>query len=328
MLYLDSAHLDQIGIPWADIITSVADAVQCLRSGDVAQPLKPYLRFRNPTNRIIAMPAFVGGAVNMAGIKWIASFPGNLEKGMARANSVVILNDPDTGVPVCTINAGTLSAIRTAAVSGLMVREFERVRPLDRFTVGITGWGPIGRHHGRMLSELYGDRITELLVYDRRPVVQAQDIGGCTIRAVESWQQAYAPADVFVSCTVSDHRYIDLPPKPRSLQLNVSLRDYTPEIMEYVRSGIVVDDWVEVCRENTDIEAMHLKYGLCAADTLSIADVLLDQALAAVPLETPIMFNPMGMAIFDIAIATFYYRKALALGIGQALGGPSAACGG
>lgn len=319
MLYLDSSHLDCLGSPWVDILLYLEDAVHCLRAGDVAQPLKPYLRYRNPVNRIIAMPAFVGGITNMAGLKWIASFPGNLDKGLARAHSVVVLNDVDTGIPICTINAGALSAIRTTAVSALIMRYFELERSIDGATVGIVGWGPIGRRHHQMIADLYGNRVARVLVYDLRSIQKACIPGHPATQVVNSWQEAYRLADVFITCTVSDRRYIDLPPKPGSLHLNVSLRDYMPATFEYLRSSIVVDDWEEVCRENTDIEAMHLQQGLVAADTRNIADIVCDQALASFLPEVPIMFNPMGMAIFDIAVATFYYRKAVTSGIGATL---------
>ena len=299
---------------------ALEDAVRCLRAGDVAQPLKPYLRYRDPANRIIAMPAFVGGSVNMAGLKRISSFPGNLAQGLARAHSVVILNDADTGAPVSIINAGALSAIRTAAVSALMIRHFERERSLDGATVGIAGWGPIGRTHHRMIADLFGDRIAEVRVYDRHPNVAIEPTtAGPALRSVGTWQEAYRSADVFITCTVSDHRYIDLPPKLGSLQLNVSLRDYLPNFIEHVRSSIVVDDWTEVCRENTDIELMHLRHGLAATETRTLADVVCDRALAAFAPETPIMFNPMGMAVFDITVATLYFRMAQSAGVGVTL---------
>ena len=151
MLYLNEKDLLKIGLHWNETIDTIEKAVHCLDQKDFVQPIKPYLRYRDLTNRIIALIAFVGGEINLAGIKWIASFPDNIDHGLPRAHSVVILNEADTGVPVATINTALLSIVRTASVSGLMIRYFLKARPQKNANVAIMGWGPIGRHHYQMV---------------------------------------------------------------------------------------------------------------------------------------------------------------------------------
>jgi len=110
---------------------------------------------------------------------------------------------------------------------------------------------------------------------------------------------------------------VDEKPKDGSLLLNVSLRDFKTSVYDYVKNGIIVDDWTEVCREKTDIEFLHLEKGLEEKDTKSIIDVVCSDCLKGYDSSQPIMFNPMGMGIFDIAIATYYYEKSIELGIGK-----------
>lgn len=321
MIYLDESDIKKIGFDWQETISVIEQAVMCLNGNDFSQPVKPYLRYRNRINRIIAMPAFVGGDVNSSGIKWIASFPGNIEKGIPRAHSVVILNDADTGEPTGIINTALLSIIRTASVSGLMIRYFNKVRDLDVINVGITGWGPIGWHHLKMCMDLLAGKIARIFLYDIR------DIDASTIDAsirdkvtiTDSWQDAYEDADIFITCTVSDAPYIDKPPKQGSLQLNVSLRDYKSGIYDYVADTIIVDDWEEVCREKTDIEMIHIEKGLKEEDTRSIIDVVANNCLASYEPGAAVMFNPMGMAVFDIALGKYYIDRALEEKIGRVL---------
>ncbi|MFC1580704.1 2,3-diaminopropionate biosynthesis protein SbnB [Thermodesulfobacteriota bacterium] len=320
MIYLNEKDILKIGINWEETVDAIEKAVKCLNNKDYAQPVKPYLRYREPVNRIIAMPAFVGGDVDLAGIKWIASFPGNIDNNIPRAHSVVVINQADTGIPIAIINTPLLSVIRTSSVTGLMIRHFLKTRPMDNINVGIIGWGPIGQYHFKMVTELLKDKVANVSLYDLRGV--NKDLVDSDykdkITVADNWQDAYRDADIFMTCTVSKAPYIDEKPKPGSLQLNVSLRDFKVDICDYTKA-IIVDDWEEICREKTDIEMMHLEKGLQEEDTKSIADVVSNNCMADYPEDEAVMFNPMGMAVFDIATAGYYLDKAKAMGVGQDL---------
>lgn len=312
MLYINKENVMEMGIDWHECVSAVEEAVRCMANDDTAQPIKPYLRFRDLKNRIIAMPAFVGGKFDVAGIKWIASFPDNIHKNKPRANSVIILNKADSGEPFAILNTALISVIRTASVSGLLVKYFAQNKELQDLTVGITGWGPIGQHHYKMCKELLGDKVASYKLYDLREIDTScfDEAELDKIEVVSDWESAYVDADIFMTCTVSKERYIDRKPKAGSLQLNVSLRDYKESVFEHVSKAIIVDEWEEICRENTDVEHFHKTKGLQKEDTRSIIDVVMNDCLAEYPEEQPVMFNPMGMAVFDMAIASSYYHKA------------------
>lgn len=322
MRYLNEQDILKVRIDWNKTIDVIEDTVKCLNKNDFVQPIKPYLRYRNLENRIIAMPAFLGGNFNMAGIKWIASFPENTSKGIARAHCVVVLNDVDTGKPVSIINTALLSIIRTASVSGLIMRYYDQARKLERFNLGIIGWGPIGRKHFELFLDLYGDRIDTIFLYDIRPIINKEEVDlryRNKVVITTNWEEAYRDADVFITCTVSLERYIDQQPKQGSLQLNVSLRDYKLNIFDHVKNGIIVDDWDEVCREDTDIEYMHIEKGLQKNDTKTLRDVVCYNYINDFKKDQTVMFNPMGMGVFDVAIATYYLRQAESRNVGTIL---------
>jgi ornithine cyclodeaminase len=322
MLYLNTESIKEIGVDWAQAINVIRSAIFALHANDYAQPIKPYLRYGDIKNRIIAMPAYVGGGNPVAGIKWIASFPDNIHKNKQRAHSVTVLNEHDSGRPFCIINTAAVSAIRTAAVSGLMITEYLKVKKgNERLTVGIIGFGPIGRMHLDMVAGVLEDRLEKVLLYDLKTVDASSIPEGLQNKVVlcESWEDCYREANIFITCTVSDKPYINIKPLSGSLQLNVSLRDYKPEMRQYMDT-IIVDEWEEVCRQNTDIENMHKTTGLQKEDTLSMAEVVCQNALQQLSSDDAvIMVNPMGMAMFDMAIGEYYYRKALNQGIGLEL---------
>ena len=129
-----------------DMALAVDDIEEVFRlhaRGDYVLPTKAVLRWGDVASemsrgRINAMPGYVGGRFDMAGVKWIASFPANIDRGMPRASGVTILNDPATGVPVAVIDGTLISAMRTGAVSGVASRHLARE---DAGVVGIIGAG-------------------------------------------------------------------------------------------------------------------------------------------------------------------------------------------
>lgn len=310
MIYANESHIEEVGIDWSELVDVVEESVMCLNDGDFAQPVKPYLRYRDKANRIIAMPAFIGGKFNKAGIKWISSFPGNIKQGIPRAHSVIVLNDVDTGKPEAFFNTPLLSIIRTAAVSGLVAKKFLAQRKKEKIKVGIVGFGPIGINHYKLFSKMFGDIIDAIYIYDSNGITdKSKHFTDNKPVLVDSWQEAYRDSDIFITCTVSERPYIDEKPKAGSLLLNVSLRDYTGSVLEHVKSSIIVDDWDEVCRENTDIQRFHLDFGLEKNQTYSISDVVCNNLFDELTDNRPVMFNPMGMAIFDVSVATYYLEK-------------------
>jgi len=317
MIYLNDEHIRRIGVSWPLLAERIERVLKLFGTPDVVQPVKPYLRFGHAANRIIAMPAYVGGEIGISGIKWIASFPGNVGRGLPRAHGTIVLNDTGTGKPVAVLNGGMLNELRTAAVSAVMLKAYFETRSLDRCRVGLIGWGPIGRRQLEMLFALFGDRIGSARLFDLRgiPEKSAKEIGGSGTEVASSWQEAYRGSDIVLTCTASEERYIDEPPAPGALLLNVSLRDYKPESIRGIRA-IVVDSWREVCRENTDIERMHLDAGLEERDVLTLKDVVHEGALRTIDRAQPVFFNPMGMAAFDLAVAAHYAAEAGRLGIG------------
>ena len=91
------------------------------------------------------MPAYLGDAFDVAGIKWISSFPENVRHGVPRASAVLVLNDCANGYPFACLEASIVSAARTAASAVLAARACAEGRPRPQ-TLGIVGNGLIARY--------------------------------------------------------------------------------------------------------------------------------------------------------------------------------------
>ena len=85
----------------SEIVALVEATYRWHAAGESVNPPSYFLRFPDrPTARIIALPASLGGEVQVDGLKWISSFPGNVDAGIPRASAVLILNDRDDRLPV------------------------------------------------------------------------------------------------------------------------------------------------------------------------------------------------------------------------------------
>jgi N-[(2S)-2-amino-2-carboxyethyl]-L-glutamate dehydrogenase len=284
--------------------------------GREAQPLKPYLRWREQghiADRIIAMPGYVGGETAMAGIKWIGSKHDNPSvRGIERASAVIVLNDPETHYPVAIMEGGEVSGQRTAGVTVLAAEYLARA---GFARVGLVGCGFIGRLHALGLLESF-ESIRSLFLYDLEEGSARRLAGELSGRGVDvtvcgSAEEAVRAGEVVVPCTVTDTPYIRMDwIAPGAFVSNISIMDVEPEVYLGVEK-LLVDDWEQANREKKTINRLVLA-GKLSRERLhaELGDVVRGARPGREDPDERIMLNPMGMAIEDVACAAAVYRQA------------------
>jgi ornithine cyclodeaminase/alanine dehydrogenase-like protein (mu-crystallin family) len=154
--------------------------------------------------------AAAGTGSDLLGIKWVAGFPENRSRGLPAIHAVVVLSDPATGEPRAILDGGPITALRTAAVSGVAMARFG---PIAAATAGaadhpsavaIVGAGVQGRSHLEVVGHvLPGAAVT---IVDRHPERAAalaetarQTTGIASAQATSDAAGATRPADVVIT---------------------------------------------------------------------------------------------------------------------------------
>lgn len=120
-----------------------------------------------------AMPAHLRSDApegDLVGMKWVAGYATNLELGLPAIGAIVLVNDPQTGVPVAMLDGGPITAERTAAVSGVAIRRFGPAAAAGggaATQVAILGAGVQARSHLPVLGAVLPG--ATLHVFDRAP---------------------------------------------------------------------------------------------------------------------------------------------------------------
>ena len=301
-----------------DCIEIVRDAYLAHADGRSVNPDSYFLRFpEKPDSRIIALPAYIGNGFDVAGLKWIASYPGNVQRGFPRASAVLVLNDYDTGYPFAILESSIISAARTAA-SAVLAAYWLSGRSRRAHSLGIVGTGFIARYVYDFLIDT-GWTIDELRLHDKSPL-EAEKFknAGCradrhrAIAIVPDVAQLVRACDLILFTTVAstphvtDARLFEHNP----LVLHVSLRDLAPEIL--LASQNVVDDVEHVMKADTSPHLAEQLTGSRNFVTGTLADIVLGRR--SVDRSRPIVFSPFGMGILDLAVGKWVYDQAVAAG--------------
>ena len=161
LLYLSQAEVVQAGVTMREVIEAIEGMFREKAAGRYEMPPKPGVH-PQPDAFIHAMPAFIP-ALGSVGVKWVSGYPQNQRKGLPYISGLLILNDPDTGIPTAVMDCVWITAVRTGAATAVAARCLARP---DSRTLGILGCGVQGRSNVEALREVF--RIERVFAYDVR----------------------------------------------------------------------------------------------------------------------------------------------------------------
>lgn len=328
LLFLNDQAMNKAGVHnMTAAIHDVEQAYMLDQSGDVINPGKCVLRWgktvedENVMGRINAMPGYVGGEYNMAGIKWIGSGPMNYKKGLPRASVTVILNDPDTKLPVCVADGTAISAVRTGASGGVAIKLLSRN---DARVMTICGAGAQA-YTQLEAAVLVRPTIDTVYVYDIREenaqrfaAVNSEKYPNIRFIVTSDVETAAKESDIIDCVTLATEPFI----KGQWLKkgaLVMNMADYEVDHECVKRADkLVVDFWEGIKHRMISTVALMWKDGLVRDEDIyaELGQILNGSKSPRENDEEIIYFNAVGAGILDIAVAARCYQVAKQAGFG------------
>ena len=289
--------------------------------------------------RFMAMPAYLGGSYQMAGMKWYGSNVENKKVGLPRSILMMILNDKDTGAPLALMSANLVSAYRTGGIPGVGAKYLARK---DSRVVSIIGPGVMGKTSlaafvsvcpnldtvkikGRSQRSL--DAFTRFI---REELPQIKNIEIC-----DSVEEAAKDSDIISFTTtvrddVSSFPYIngDWIKKGALISMPSAARfddDFLAGCKLVVDNSKLYEAWEEEYPYPTypQVQIIGTKFTdlkhdgkIKAEDIIDITDIIEKRHPGRTSDDEIIVYSVGGMPVEDIAWGGTVYRNAVKLGIG------------
>ncbi len=303
----------------------------------------PEMPVDGPDRRFMAMPAYLGGKFDMAGVKWYGSNAANREKGLPRSILMLTLNDKDTGAPLAFMSANILSAYRTGAVPGVGFKYFARE---DAEVMGIVGPGvmsltalaaAVAVRPGLKTVKVKGRGKASLEKFIAHAKAEHPQLD---IYAVETIEEAVRDADIVSVSTSTPTGDPALYPyiaeawiKPGAIiESTAALRfddDFIINRARTVTDNIMLyEAWEEEMKPNAyntiPIPAVHVE-DLIAEGKMKpeqiddLGDILLGRVPVHRKDDEIVIYSVGGMPTEDVAWGSIVYRNALEKGIGTKL---------
>ena len=320
VLIINGAEVRQL-LPMRECIDVMADALTALARGDAILPLRPILWLPEKVGALGMMPSYLGN-IQAVGLKVVTVFPGNHGTKYDSHQGAVLLFETKHGQLLSMMDASSITAIRTAAVSGLATRLLARD---DAHTLAILGSGVQARTHLAAMLEVRP--IKTVLVWSRnRENVEkfvrreAKD-RSIQVTAANSAKEAVAGADIICTTTSSREPVLQgewISPGAHINAVGSSVA-FTRELdtAAVTNARLYVDRRESTLNESGDFIIAKKEGAIDDSHIVGeIGDILTGKVSGRASDNEITLFKSLGLSVEDLAAANHIYQKATSANAG------------
>lgn len=320
LLLINQAEVQQL-LPMSECVDVMAEALKTLARGDAILPLRPVLWLPEKVGALGMMPAYLGD-LQAFGLKVVSVFPGNHGTEYDSHQGAVLLFEAKYGRLLAVIDASAITAIRTAAVTGVATRWLAREAASD---LAILGSGVQARTHLEAMRLVRSLR--RVRVWSRDPERTRQfaeresQRHGLTIEPMPTAEAAVKGADLICTTTAAREPVLRGAWLAEGAHVNAigSSVPFTRELdtAAMVRAKLFVDRRESALHEAGDF-LFPKQEGAIGDEHIrgELGEVLLGLRPGRESAAEITVFKSLGLAVEDLAAAHYIYRNALERGRG------------
>jgi ornithine cyclodeaminase len=319
MLILNAQEVERL-LDMPGCMEAMEEALISLHRGDFVLPLRPLVKAPDANHLLGLMPTYRGGERPLYGLKTVAVFPDNAARGLDPHQGTVTLYDGGTGQVVAVMNASPITAIRTAAVSGIATRALARA---DSQVLAIVGAGHQAHPHIKAMLEA---RQFEQIKIAARSLESAEKLASewPLAVAVDSAEEALRDADVVCTVTSSAEPVVlgDWLKPGAHVNAVGACFPHTRELDGAAMArATLFTDRRESCEKEAGDYIQAVAEGAIAEGHIraELGQVLAGDAPGRGSEEEITVFESLGLAVEDLAAAEFLVRRAAETGAGTTL---------
>jgi ornithine cyclodeaminase len=323
ILVLSQAQVEAL-LPMPDCMEAVAGALRALSAGDARLPLRTIVPLPDGRGVFGAMPAWVGEPATL-GIKVITVFPGNEGSRLDSHQGAVLLFDTADGRLLAVLDASSITAIRTAAASGVATRALAREGPADLALLGAGVQALTHLEAMRVARPLARVRVWSRRAERARAFARtAHERLGETVEPVERAEDAVRGASLVCTVTSSREPVLRgewLSPGAHVNAVGASQRVARELDAEAVRRARLFVDRRESALAEAGDFLQARDEGVVGDDHIvaELGEVLLGSDPGRRSPGEITLFKSVGVAVEDLAAARVVYAGAMAAGTGTRL---------
>jgi ornithine cyclodeaminase len=312
-------------LPMSDCIELMAGTFAELAAGRTGQPLRTVMRLPGGRGLLGLMPAHSAGRA-VTGVKALSVFPGNARVGLGSHQGVVLLFEAEHGRLLAVVDAESITALRTPAVSAVATRLLARD---GAATLALLGAG--AQALGHLAAIRLVRKIERAFVWDIHPERARAFAGalsedsGIPITAVASAQEAVAEADVICAVTPAKEPILRSAWVRPGTHVN-AVGACTPDARELdseliARARVFADSRESLLAESGDF-LIPLREGVIGGDHLrgELGALVTGTVAAREGGDDVTVFKSLGLGCEDLAVADVVYRRCVERGLGIAVG--------
>jgi ornithine cyclodeaminase len=310
-------------LPMDECVDLMETVLADLARGSVWQPLRFVIRPPEEPSLMGLMPAHRSAPAASYGLKVICIFPSNAERGIDLHQGGVLLFDGETGALRALLDASAVTAIRTAAVSGVATRLLARK---NSRRLAILGSGVQARSHLEAMAVV--GAFEEARVWSRTPdharTFAAEAEASFPVEAVETAEEALRDADVVVTATTSREPIVQRDWLTAGAHVN-AVGSSIPTARELDAETIAAAALFADARESMVNEGGDYLFAVREAGVgpdhirAELGEILIGSGEGRRSDDELTVFKSLGLAAEDLAAAEHVYARALAEGVGTSV---------